>query len=143
MTGMATPVMTEPETDTAFVEFVSAVPGFPDARTWGMEVWGDDPSSPFSVMRNVETEGLEFVVVSPFVFFPDYEPELDDATVGSLDLTAAEDAVVLVVLTIGESIEETTANLLGPIVINTRDNRAVQAILHQPGLSTKTPLIGS
>ncbi len=143
MTGMATPVMTEPETDTAFVEFVSAVPGFPDARTWGMEVWGDDPSSPFSVMRNVEMEGLEFVVVSPFVFFPDYEPELDDATAGSLGLTGPEEAMVLVVLTIGESIEETTANLLGPIVINTSNNRAVQAILHQPGLSTKTPLIRS
>lgn len=140
MTGMAATVT---ETATAVVEFVTAVPGFPDARTWAVEVWGDDPASPFSLMRNVEVEGLEFVVVSPFVFFPDYEPDLDNATVDALALDGPEDAMVLVVLTIGESIEETTANLLGPIVINTKTNAASQAILHAPGLSTKTPLVSA
>lgn len=136
MTGTAT----VPEAATAVVEFVAAVPGFPDARTWTLQVWGDDPTSPFTLMRSVEVEGLEFVAVSPFVFFPDYTPDLDDATVEALELTSAEDAVVLVVLTIGESIEDTTANLLGPIIVNRNTNRAIQAILHQPGLSTKASL---
>lgn len=128
---------------TAVVEFVSPVPGFPDARRWALEVWGDDPTSPFTLMRNTEVEGLEFVVVSPFVFFPDYEPDIDDAYVEALDLRRPEDATVWVVLTIGESITDTTANLLGPIVVNHTTGNAVQAILHQPGLSTKVPLLAS
>ena len=133
MTGMVQTV------DTAVIEFVSAVPGFPTARTWLLEPWGD-PSSPFNLMRSADVDGLEFVVVPPSVFFPDYEPVLDDATVDALEVETAADVVVMVVLTIGDSPERTTANLLGPIVINARTNRAVQAILHQPGLSTKTPL---
>lgn len=138
MTGMAATV----DTSTAVVEFVSAVPGFPEARTWQLEVWGDDPSSPFTLMRNAEIEGLEFVVISPFIFFPDYAPNLDDSTVETLGLEGPEDAMLLVVLTIGETIEQTTANLLGPIVINNKTLKAVQTILHEPGLSTKTPIAG-
>jgi flagellar assembly factor FliW len=123
------------------IEFVTAVPGFPEARQWALEPWGDQQDSPFRVMTCLDVEGLEFVVVPPFLFFPDYEPELDDAVVDALGVESAEDVAVYVVLTVGESVEETTANLLGPVVINLRDGRAAQAVLHQPGLSTKVPLV--
>lgn len=133
MTGMVQTAQT------ALIEFVSAVPGFPMARRWVLEPWGD-PGSPFSLMRSLDVESLEFLVVPPSVFFPDYEPVLDDACVEALDIEDAMDVVVMVVLTIGESVETTTANLLGPIVVNARTNQAMQTILHQPGLSTKTPI---
>jgi flagellar assembly factor FliW len=79
--------------------------------------------------------------MSPAGFFPAYEPELDDAAVDALGLTQPEDAAVYVVLTLGDTLEDTTANLLGPIVVNTVDGRAAQVVLHQPGLSTKAPLL--
>lgn len=128
---------------TPVIEFVTAVPGFPEARAWSLEAWGDDAESPFRLLSSNDVDGLAFVVVPPFLFFPDYEPELDDATVDALDINAPEDVIVYVVLTIGETIEQTTANLLGPVVINLVNNRAAQAVLHQPGLSTKTPLVAA
>lgn len=137
MIGLAPPVSTA----TAIIEFVAPVPGFPDARTWAVEAWGEE-ASPFSLLRNVEVEGLEFVVVSPFLFFPDYAADVDDAVAASIGLTAPEDAVVWVVLNVGESVEDTTANLLGPIIVNTGTNQAVQAILHDPDLSTRARLLG-
>ncbi len=125
------------------IEFVTAVPGFPEARSWSLDAWGDDPESPFRLMSSHDVDGLAFVVVPPFMFFPDYEPVLDDATVDALAIESAETVVVYVVLTIGETIDQTTANLLGPVIINTANNRAAQAVLHQPGLSTKTPLVSA
>lgn len=124
------------------LDFVAAVPGFPQARSWELQPWGDGDDIPFRVMSSLDVEGLEFVVVPPFPFFPDYEPEIDDSTVDSLGIESPEDVMVYVVLTVGESLETTTANLLGPIVINTTNNRAAQAILHQPGLTTRMPLTG-
>ena len=128
-------------TTTSEIQFVTAFPGFPHARTWALAPMGDDPASPFSLLRSSDIDGLEFVVVPPFLFFPDYEPELDQATVSALDLQAPADAMVYVVLTLGASIEQTTANLLGPVVVNMRNGFASQAVLHQPGLSTKVPLV--
>ena len=125
------------------LEFATAVPGFEEARTWTMTAWGDDSSSPFKVLESWDVDGLAFVVVPPFLFFPDYEPEFDDPTVDALAIESVEDVAVYVVLTVGESIEQTTANLLGPIVVNTANGRAAQAVLHQPGLSTKTPLVAA
>lgn len=127
----------------SMIEFVTAVPGFPEARTWELNGWGDDAASPFSLLSSTDVEGLQFVVVPPFLFFPDYEPELDEATVELLSLERVEDVMVYVVLTLGESIDSTTANLLGPIVVNTATGSATQAILHQPGLSTKAPLVAT
>ncbi|WP_370327177.1 flagellar assembly protein FliW [Euzebya sp.] len=122
------------------LEFVTAVPGFPEARAWTLETWGDDANSPFKVLTADDVADLAFVVVDPFGFFPDYEPTLDTATVDALGLGSADDADVYVVLTVGETLQDTTANLLGPVVVNRTNGRAVQAILHQPGLSTRAPL---
>lgn len=135
---MSAPMMT---VTAPVIEFVTAVPGFPEARSWALRPWGDDDDSPFRVLSSLDVEGLEFVVVPPYLFFPEYAPELDDATVDALGITAVEDVLVYVVLTLGDTIEQTTANLLGPVVVNAATNRAAQAILHQPGLSTKTPLV--
>ena len=43
------------------------------------DVWGE--SDLFSILRSVDDTSIEFVVVPPFPFFPNYEPELDDTDV--------------------------------------------------------------
>ena len=132
----------EAPVDTAELLFESGLPGFPDAHRFTLIRWGDD-DSPFSIMRSLDHEGLEFVVVPPMVFFPDYEPELDDATAERLELERGEDAIVLAMVTLGEHAADATANLLGPIVVNRHTNHAAQAVLANSGYELRTPLIGS
>jgi flagellar assembly factor FliW len=131
----------EPVVEDHELIFDTGLPGFPEARRFALIRWGDD-DSPFSLLRSLEHEGLEFVVVPPIVFFPDYAPEVDDATAGRLDLTAAEDAIVLAVVTLGEQATDATANLMGPIVINRHTRRAAQAVLATSGYDLRTPLVG-
>jgi flagellar assembly factor FliW len=78
--------------------------------------------------------------VPPALFFADYAPELDDATVERLGLTDAADALILVIVTLGERPADATANLLGPIVINRHTRQAVQAVLAGSGYDLRTPL---
>ena len=86
-------------------------------------------TSPLFRLCSLEQPGLDFLVAPPVVFFPDYAPEIDDASAARLELTDAEDALLLVVLTVGEDAGSATANLMAPIVINARTRTAAQVIV--------------
>ena len=58
-----------------------------------------------------------------------------------LALSTAEDALVLVILTVAERIEQTTANLMAPIVVNRHTGEALQALLVSSEYEIRTPLV--
>jgi flagellar assembly factor FliW len=123
------------------ITFVAGLPAFPDARRFAIVRWGDE-GSPFCMLRSLEDPELAFVVTHPLLFFPDYSPEIDDETAARIGLDRGEDAIVLVILTLGTSPTDASANLLGPIVINRQTNDAVQAVLYDTRYDVCTPLQG-
>ena len=137
-----TAALLEPVTDidASALVFEAGLPGFPEAHHFELQRWGSD-DSPFSILRSLDVDGLEFVVVPPGVFFPDYEPEIDDATVVRLGISSPSDVILLVMLTLGDRPADATANLLGPIVVNRNTHRAAQAVLASSGYELRTPLI--
>ena len=129
------------ETEIPELLFASGLPGFPDARRFVLIRLGDE-TSPFSTLRSIDGDtDLEFVVTHPGLFFPDYEPEIDDETVARLDLGSADDALLLVIVTVAKPIEASTANLLGPIVVNRHTRTAAQAVLSNSGYATREALV--
>jgi len=96
--------------------------------------------SPLYELRSLERDNVRFMVAAPSAFFSDYDIELDDQECGELGLTTAEDALVLVVLTVGRDAASTTANLLAPIVINARTRAAAQVILTGSDWPVRAPL---
>jgi flagellar assembly factor FliW len=133
--------------ETPVIEMAAGLPGFPDARRFMLVEWGEE-GSPFSLLRSLDHEALEFLVAAPVVLFPDYAPEIDDASADTLGLTTAEDALVLVIVTIGESAETATANLLAPIVVNIKTRMGAQIVLPEAPVEdlrrplwTKTPAL--
>ena len=87
------------------------------------------PTSPLFRLCSLDAPGLDFLVVPPAVFFPDYAPEIDDASAARLELTDAQDALLLLVLTVGDDAGSATANLMAPIVINARTRSAAQVVV--------------
>jgi len=114
--------------ETPVLELPAGLPGFPDARRFVLVEWGDG-GSPFSLLRSLDHDALEFLVAAPVVLFPDYAPELDDVDAGALGLHEADDALILVIVTVGEEAEDATANLLAPIVVNVHTLVAAQIAL--------------
>lgn len=125
--------------DTPHLTFSGGLPGFPDVRTFVL-VNNELAQQPFSIMKCIEDVELEFVVVPPQLFFPDYTPDIDDATVERIGLKVADDALLLVILTVGDETVNITANLLGPIVVNQKTNAAAQAILAGQDFDLRQPL---
>jgi flagellar assembly factor FliW len=129
------------------IHFAGGLPGFPEVRRFVLVRIGDD-HSPFSVLRSLDEgpdhgAGLEFVVTHPGLFFPDYEPEIDDDTANRLELKSADDALLLVIVTVADPVADSTANLLGPIVVNRHTRAAAQAVLGNSSYATREALISS
>ena len=74
----------------------------------------------------------------PFVFFPDYEFQLEDEITKKLGIKTAEDVLIYVLITIpGGEIKNMTANLVAPIVISKRTFLAKQVVLEKSKYTTK------
>lgn len=111
------------------IVFDHGLPGFASSRRFVLDRWGAQ-DGPFSLLRSLDDQ-TEFLVVNPDVFFPDYVAEIDDETAGWLGLQSADDACLLVIVSIPDKAEDATANLLGPLVINRVTGRALQAVLNE------------
>jgi len=127
------------EPRSATLHFAAGIPGFPHLRTFTLVRWGSE-DSPFLAMTADGDPDVGFVVVSPFLYYPEYEFDLDDATSERLGICSADDVQVLCIITLHDRPEQATANLLGPIVINVRNGEACQTVLPHAIYSVQTPL---
>jgi flagellar assembly factor FliW len=129
---------TGPE-DLPSLEFVGPVAGFPHHRQFVLAEL--EESSLLRALRSLDDPGLRFLVLPPGPFFPDYAPEINDEWVRRLELTSADEALVLVVVTPGATTGEATVNLLAPVVINTRTRQAAQVVLEDSSLPLRAALV--
>jgi flagellar assembly factor FliW len=121
------------------LEFVAPMPGFPAQRRFVL-VQMDEDGMLYS-LTSFDAPELRFLVVPPGPFFPDYSVDVDDESLVALGLPDAEDLLLLLVLTAGETAAETTANLMAPIVVAQSSRRAVQLVLGGSGLPVRAPLL--
>jgi flagellar assembly factor FliW len=104
-------------------------------------------------LQSLDDPGLAFLTAVPWPFFPDYEFELPDADRDALGLVepdetsddASNPTMVLCLLTVGSADDapghEITANLLGPLVINTATRVGRQVVLVDGDFTTRAPLV--
>jgi flagellar assembly factor FliW len=130
---------TQAATDLVEINFPAGLPGFPNAHRFELAPWGP-AGSPFLLLSSSDDPDVGFVVVPPWVFYPEYEFELDSGTAERLALSKAEDAVVFAVVTLRDRADESTLNLLGPIVVNRFTHEAAQVVLPSAGYSVRAPL---
>jgi flagellar assembly factor FliW len=130
---------TDAQTDFVEIRFAAGLPGFPHVHDFQLKPWGP-PGSPYLILTSVDDPDVGFVVVPPWVFYPEYEFDLDDASAERLGLREADDAIVLAVVTLRDLPEDATLNLLGPIVVNRHSHEAAQVVLPTTSYSVRAPL---
>lgn len=118
------------------IHFSFGLPGFEQEKNFVLIPY--DENSPFFFLQSIQTKELAFLVLSPFVFFPGYNFELDDAVLEELVIASENDVAVYSILTVrGGDIKQMTANLLAPIIINSKNKRAKQVVLDDTQFTTK------
>jgi len=127
--------------DVPELAFPAGLPGFEDLHRFALAHWGG-PDSPYARLVSLERSDVAFLVAPPEAFFDDYDVEMRDDDAALLQLEDPADALVLVMITVGERADEATANLLGPLVVNTRAQLAAQIVPAEadPARGARVPL---
>ena len=120
------------------LSFPDGIPGFPEATRWVLTDLVEDGA--FQLLQNVDDPDLAMVVGVPWLFFPDYAPDLDDAEVRALGIADPEDVVLFCSVTVPEEGEAPTMNLLGPFVVNRHTQVGRQVVLGVDDAQVRTPL---
>jgi flagellar assembly factor FliW len=101
------------------------MPGFPAHREFVLVRLNDDGL--LYAFTSTEDPELRFLVAPPEPFFPDYAPEIENEVFAALNTKDPDRLLLLTVITAG--VNETTANLLAPIVVDRDTMRAMQVVL--------------
>ena len=135
-------VVDAPLLDGSAVHIGGGLAGFPGAHRFRLIPWGDE-AGPFCLLVSLDVEDLAFLVSTPDVFFPDYAPEIDGSTAQRLGILSPADAAVYVIVTPGPTPSESTANLLGPLIVSRRTRLAAQVVLESTRWEMRTPLVST
>ena len=125
--------MTDPSLGLPTIDLAVPMPGFPRHRQFVLVRLNDDGL--LYAFTSIEDPELRFLVAPPEPFFPDYAPEIDDEVFAALNTKDPDRLLLLVVITAG--VNETTANLLAPIVVDRDSRRAMQVILNGSGMPVR------
>lgn len=97
----------------------------------------DATQKPFIWVQSLDEADLAFLALDPFLFRPDYEIDIDDATIAPLGIETPSDVLVFALVTIPQNGGPITANLQGPLIVNRKNNQAMQAVLSDSRWQTK------
>ena len=118
--------------------FDHGIPGFEEEKKFVPLSLGED--SIFQVLQSVDTEGLAFIITSPYAIAENYNFEIDEATVHGLEIKNENEVAVYVIVTLKDSLADSTANLKAPIVVNTKNKKAKQVILNDEAYAIRHKL---
>ena len=94
----------------------------------------------FSLLQSKDDENVSFMLTRPRLFLSDYVLDIDDKDAELLEIESHDDVIDYAIITIPEKIEDITMNILGPLVINTKNRYAIQSVSNCPLYSTKCGL---
>ncbi len=97
-----------------------------------------DTESPYVFLQSIKTPELAFLITMPFIFFSDYEFELEEDVMKKLEVKSIDDMLVYTLITIPDgNVKEMTVNLMAPVIINKNTNQAKQVVLENSKYTTK------
>ena len=121
------------------ISMTSPFLGFPESSRFFLKP--HSPKSPFMWFQSLENPDLAFVVIPATLLNIDYQPKISRQVSEELKLTSDKEKELLLILTIPkDKPQEMTANLLGPVVLNTRERLATQVVLDQSKYTPCWPL---
>ncbi len=126
-------------TQDKIVSFPNGVPGFESFREYAL--FEDPASEPFQWFLSIESEELGFVVINPLYIWPDYDPKISKDDLKSLEISKPEEILIYSIVTLSDDPARVTANLSGPILINTTNRRARQLALLDDRYTTKHKIL--
>lgn len=121
------------------ITFPAGLIGFSHLRSF--RLFEPSGSYPLKFLQSVEESEISFTCIDVAAIKMDYEFPLGEEEAKALSLEKPADALVLALVVIPEDPRQMTANLAGPLVINTHTRLGRQIVLNTETYSLKYPII--
>jgi flagellar assembly factor FliW len=121
------------------ITFASGIPGFEKNREF---ILAQVPEYvPFEWLVCVDGTRLRFAIVNPLLFRPNYEPAMSKEQLESLAIEKPADILLYSIVTIAPNPLDSTANLVGPLIINKTKRMGKQIIIDDGRYGTQEPIL--
>ncbi|MFS0874313.1 flagellar assembly protein FliW [Solibacillus isronensis] len=111
------------------IKFENGLPGFEEEKDFIQLPLSE--GSAYQVLQSVKTAGLAFIITSPYVIIADYSFELDESVTQALDIKSDNEVALFVIVSLKDTLENSTVNMKAPIVFNIQNQKAKQIILNE------------
>jgi flagellar assembly factor FliW len=118
--------------------FPWSIPGFTDMHRWLILSLDSQPG--YVWIQSLDDPTTALPAADPWMLFEGYDPKLPAYAFLGLEIQDPEDFTLLCVVVVKPGAEEMTMNLMAPIVVNLRTNRARQVVLDGTNYSVNAPI---
>lgn len=122
------------------VDFPEGILGFEQYHKYALV---NSDYEPFIWLQSLEEKNLAFLMIDPFLVCGEYEADIDDETLRKIQVFSPEDIVLMTIVTIPADGFPITANFLGPVIINRRNNKCMQVVLNDSRWDTRFNILES
>lgn len=119
--------------------FPSGIPGFENNKQF--VIVSIPEYAPFEWLVCIDGSRLRFAIINPLLFASDYAPKIVKEQIEDLAIAKPEELLLYVIVTIRENPLESTANLIGPILINRLKKIGKQIIIDDDRYTTQEPIL--
>lgn len=118
------------------IHFPDGILAFEDNKRFTI-INNEDESNPFEWLQSIDDTDLAFVIINPFIFKKDYDINIPEKVVNKLKIESEKDVLIYSIVVVPEDINNITANLAGPIIININKKLGKQIILEDKKYNSK------
>lgn len=122
--------------DENVIHFQEGLPGFEKVKEY-VVIHNEDQESPFHWLQSVDQPSLAFVIVNPFEIKKDYEIDLDDTMLKSIEVRNQKDMAVFSIVVVPDEMSKMSMNLKAPVIINPKAKKGMQVILDSDTYSVR------
>jgi flagellar assembly factor FliW len=108
------------------IDFPDGILGFDFIKKF--VILDSDDNTPFKWMQAYSEPDLAFIIIQPVYFKPDYELNISQSDIEAVEAEDASSLIVFSIVTIPANPSDMTANLQGPIIINSKKKLGRQVI---------------
>lgn len=115
--------------DEKLITFSEGIVGFPFMNQFALIHDAENENSPIMWLQSMDEPDFAMPVIEPNLVVEHYNPIVNDENLAPVGELEQDQIYLLVTMTVPPEIEKMSVNLKAPIVINMKNNRAVQIIV--------------